>query len=487
MRAHTNLRSAFRFTMMMAAAAGVTFAASHANADTAGANGGPNSSTGTAALKFDMAQGLDTSIDTGFLGPKVAQVRAVVKIDPVKDGGPLYSIKMPKGAVVEASWAGDKKIVLKAANGSQTDGTVTVRHTLTPSLELKVSAFGLSAQFAFDADKLVNKLPGAQFAYDSKATQPFAPWGFTKVDTKLTAPDLADSVLFSETFGNLAEIVTGDTLDPERWDGEIGVRAATKPTFSYKTTKVMLTGSNAPITSSAGEAVLDAADGDFMEVMAQVEGQMDVAGTMDIQPFVSLTKVFGYSFSTSIGINAYSKAYTVPSQKVSYQASVVHIPLPNVHVPADGIDLGAVKPGGSAAKTVTIENSGEMAAVFTVKSDNPFVTVPGDSITIAPKGKYDLELKAAPQTAGAFVAEITIASNDPDSPEQTFKIGANGADVGAPGGSKDDALPASPAADSGCGCKTAGTTTSTGGWAGIGLLALGITVAARRRKNGNQA
>jgi MYXO-CTERM domain-containing protein len=488
MRAHTNLRSAFRFTMMMAAATGVTFAASQANADTAGANGGPNSSTGTAALSFDMAQGLDTSIDTGFLGPSVAQVRAVVKIDPVKDGGPLYSIKMPKGAVVEASWAGDKKIVLKAANGSSSDGTIVVRHTLTPSLELKVSAFGLTAQFGFDADKLINKIPGAKFAYDSKATQAFAPWGFTKVDTKLSAPDLTNSVLFSETFANLTEIVTGDTLDPNKWDGNIGVRAATKPTFSYKTTKVMLTGADAPITTLAGESVIDATDGDFMEVMAQVEGQMDVAGTMDIQPFVSMSKVFGYSFSTTIGINAFSKAYTVPSQKVSYQASVVHIPLPNVHVPGDGVDLGAVKAGGSATKTVTIENSGEMAAVMTFKSDNPFVSVPGGSITVAPKSKYDLQLKAAPQTGGAFIAEITVASNDPDSPSQTFKIGANGADVGGTTGSKDDGLPATAAsADSGCGCKTAGTTTSTGGWAGIGLLALGITVAARRRRNGSPA
>ena len=487
MRAHTTLRSAFRFTMMMAAATGVTFAASQAHADTAGANGGPNSSTGTAALTFDMAQGLDTSIDTGFLGPSVAQVRAVVKIDPVKDGGPLYSIKMPKGAVVEASWAGDKKIVLKPANGSQTDGTVVVRHTLTPSLELKVSAFGLTAQFGFDGDKLINKIPGAKFAYDSKATQQFAPWGFTKVDTKLSAPDLANSVLFDETFSNLTEIVTGDPLDPTQWDGNIGVRAATKPTFSYKTTKVMLTGADSPITTIAGESVLDVVDGDFMEVMAQVEGQMDVAGTMDIQPFVAMTKVFGYNFTTTIAINAYSKAYTVAPQKVSYQASVVHIPLPNVHAPAAGVDLGAVKAGGTATKTVTIENSGEMAAVMTFKSSDPQFTVPGDSITVAPKSKYDMQVKFAPSNAGSAMADISITSNDPDSPVQTFKIGANGADVGGPSGSKDDALPSAPTADSGCGCKTAGTTTSTGGWAGIGLLALGITVAARRRKNGKQA
>ena len=107
MRAHTNLRTAFRFTMMMVAATGVTFAASQAHADTAGAVGGTNSSTGSAALKFEMAQGLDTSIDTGFLGPAAAQVRAVVKIDPVKDGGPLYAVDMPKGAVmtIPALWS----------------------------------------------------------------------------------------------------------------------------------------------------------------------------------------------------------------------------------------------------------------------------------------------------------------------------------------------------------------------------------------------
>jgi MYXO-CTERM domain-containing protein len=468
--------------MMMAATTGITFAASQAHADTAGATGGTNSSTGSAALKFDMAQGLDTSIDTGFLGPNVAQIRALIKIDPVKDGGPLYSVKMPKGAVVEASWAGDKKITLKAANGSQTDGTVTVRHTLTPSLELKVAAFGLTASFNFDASKLVNKIPGAKFAYDSKATQAFAPWGFTAVDTKLSAPDLANSVLFSETFSNLAEIVTGDPLDPANWAGNIGVRAATKPTFSYKTTKVMLSGSNTPITAGSGEAVMDASDGDYMDVMAQVEGEMKVAGTMDIQPFVAMQKAFGYNFTTTVAINAYSKAYTVPTQKVAYQSTMVHIPLPNVHVPGDGIDLGAVKAGGSAKKTVTIENSGEMAATMSFKSADPFVSVPSGSITVAPKSKYELVLTASAPNAGALLTEITVLSNDPDSPEQKFKVGANGADVG--GKNEGSAsLPGSPSADAGCGCKTAGTTTGTGGWAGIGLLALGITVAARRRRN----
>lgn len=481
MRAYTNLTTAFRIGMMMAVASGVSFAATQAHADTAGAAGGANSSTGTAALKFESKGGLETSISTGYIGPSVAQVQASVKIDPVKDGGPLFTVDMPKGAVVSASWANDKKIVLKTANGSQTDGTVKVRHTLTPSLDLKVTVPVINqvVSLSFDATKYLNKAPGARFAFDSRATQAFAPWGFTTVDTKLNAPDLANAVLFSEPLTILDGI-----LDPEKWAGEFGIKATTKPTFTYKTTKVMLTGANAPITAVAGESVVDAIDGDFMETMAQVEGEMKVAGEMEIRPFLSISKALGYNFTTTIDIPAYTKAYTVAPSKVAFQSVIVHIPLPNVHAPKEGINLGDVKPGGSASKTVTIENSGEMAATLNFKSSDPQFSVPGGAITVAPKSKYELQVKFAAGNAGAASSDITIMSNDPDSPEQTFKIGANGADVGGNDGDEKADLPGSaPEADSGCGCKTAGTTTSTGGWAGIGLLALGIAVAARRRRN----
>ena len=53
----------------------------------------------------------------------------------------------------------------------------------------------------------MNKIPGAKFAYDSKQVQQFAPWGFTAVDTKLNAPDLANAVLFSMPFSSFPDIV----------------------------------------------------------------------------------------------------------------------------------------------------------------------------------------------------------------------------------------------------------------------------------------
>ncbi len=482
MRAHTTLRTAFRFGMMATVATGISFAATQAHAGDVGAPGA-NTSIGTANLKFESTKGIDTNLDTGFV-PKnsIIQARAVLKIDPVKDGGPLYTVAMPKGAVVEASWAGDKKIVLKATNGAQTDGTVKVRHTLTPTLTMRLAIpHVLTADFDFDATALLNKLEGSQFAYDSKATQTFAPWGFTPVDTRLNAPDLANATLFSKEFSDFPEVINGVV------EGTFGVRATTKPTFSYKTTKVMLSGTNAPLTSGASEVSMDAVDGDFMEVMAQVEGEMTVAGKVSVQPFISVTQVNGYNFKTTLAFDGVdldiSSPLTTPD-KVAFQSSIVHIPLPNVHAPSEGVDIGAVKPGGSATKTVSIENSGEKAAQLTFKSSDPQFEVPGGIITIEPKGKYEAQIKFASSNAGPVAADITIMSNDPDSPEQTFKMGANGADVGGKGGSGDPAdLPGAGGADSGCGCKTAGTTTSTGGWAGIGLFAIGALVIARRRRN----
>lgn len=477
MRAYTTLRTAF---FMAAVATSVSLASGVANADTSSGGSAPagNTSMGSAALKYEFSQGIDTSFDTGWLGPSTVQARAVVKIDPVKDGGPLYKIEMPKGANVEASWAGDKRITLKAQTGSQTDGLVTVRHTLTPSIEVKLDVFGLKAQFAFDAVKLVNKIPGSKFAYDSKQVQQFAPWGFTNVDTKLNAPDLANAVLFSMPFSSFPDIVANNA------EGTFGVRASTKPTFSYKTTKIMLTGADQPIANGAGEVSVPAIDGDFMEVMANVEGSMIVNGEMAIQPAVSLTKAFGYNFTTTIAVDAVKKAYTTKQQTIAFQSTLVHIPLPNVHVPSSGIDLGAVKAGGSAKKTVTIENTGEMAATMSFKSSDSAVSVPPSIVTIEPKGKYELQISASAANAGPAAAEITVSSNDPDSPEQKFKVGMNGADVGADGDEDSDAaLPKGGAdADSGCGCKTAGSTTSTGGYLGIGVMALGMAVLVRRRR-----
>jgi len=140
-----------------------------------------------------------------------------------------------------------------------------------------------------------------------------------------------------------------------------------------------------------------------------------------------------------------------------------------------------VKAGGSASKNVTIENSGEHDAVLAFKSSDPAFEVPGGTITVPAKGSYDLTVKFNSDNAGPASADITVLSTDADSPEQMFKIGANGADVG--NGEGDGDLPGKASDDSGCGCKTAGGTSTVPSWAGLGIAALGAVVFVRRRRN----
>lgn len=473
--------------MMAAAVGGVTFAAAEAHANdvdtgsSGSAAGGSYSSMGSAALRYEQAKGLPTSIRTDFkpislpFGIK-AQVNVGIKIDPVKNGGPLYIVDMPKGANIEANWGSDKKILLKAQTGSQTDGLVTVRHTLAPSVDLAITG-PVTLNFAYDATALVNKIPGAKFAYDSKAQQQFAPWGFAAVETKLNAPDLANAQLFSMDMDKLPDFVANNV------EGFFGVRASTKPTFAYKTTKIVMSGADGEISNANGELTTPAIDGDFMEIMASVEGEMTVKGSIGIQPFVHFDKIANFNLSTDLGIDVYNKDYTTPAEKVVYQTVMVHIPMPNVHVPTQGVNIGNVKTGGNASKTVEIENSGEKEAVMSFKSSDPAFSVPSGTITVPAKSKYDLVVKFSPDSANPASSEITVMSSDADSPEQMFKIGANGADVGGDDKDGSDLPGGKKSADDGCGCKAAGSGSSIPSYAGFGLLALGAVVLFRRRKS----
>jgi len=464
--------------MTMAALSGVTFAAAPAHAgDVETGSGDPNTSVGAAPLKYEHTNGLPTSIETGFKGPSFAQVNVGIKIEPVANGGPLFTVDMPKGALVQASWGADKKIVLKAVGGDRTDGLVTVRHTLAPTIDFKVAAGGINATFTYNATDLVNKIPGARFNYDSKAQSQFAPWGFAPVETKLNSPDVANATLFSMNMNVLPDLVSDNVT------GHFGIRATTKPTFSYKTTKIFLSGTDGEIKDNTSELSIDAVDGDFMELMTSVEGEMTVKGSISIHPFVHIDTIGSdLNIDTDLGLDVFSKDYTTPATKVNFQTALVHIPMPNVHVPKRGVDLGMVKVGGKATKSVEIENSGEKDAVMSFKSSNAAFSVPSETITVPAKSKYELTVKFSPDSAAADQAEITVASNDADSPEQMFKVGANGADVGQDE-DDDDSLPRGPAADSGCGCTTAGSSSPVPGWAGLGIAGLGAVVLFRRRRN----
>jgi MYXO-CTERM domain-containing protein len=227
-------------------------------------------------------------------------------------------------------------------------------------------------------------------------------------------------------------------------------------------------------------------DADFLDLLADVEGVIKVAGELTAAPYVKINKIGGFNvpggltLDLSDPLSAPKQAYSAaPPVTVKFPSVKVHIPLPNVKVPTKSLDLGAVEIGQRAESQATITNTGEMGAKLTFESSDPQFTVTGAALPVA-KTNYVLPVKFSPTKEGPQTATITMRSNDPDSPVQTFTVQGTGSAVPVPP-AQTTAAPAveGSSTESGCGCRTAPVGSSYGGLAGLALA--GLLVARRRR------
>ena len=427
--------------------------------------------TGTAALSGSIQTKLATEIDSGWMDKGKIKVRTRFTIDPMK-GEPLLSVDMPNGAVVEASWPEKGSITLKPVTAQGAQGTMNVHYTLTPSLE--ASIYGLNV--AYNANDLVNKIPGSAFNYDAKTTGALAPWGFQGGLAESAMPALDQSTIFSLPFSELG-------VDSGLVEGTLSVQAAAKPTFKYTTKSVQFDSSEA-VTTPEGVTKIPAGDADALDVMANISGELALDGDLDIRPVVKIDTVDGFP---TFGLVKYSFSAVRKSfgggapTPVSFQRAMIHIPLPNVKVPSTPVGLGT----GSARKTISIDSTGEMGAILRFESSDPQFSVPSGEVRVSSKSKYELEVAFNPSSSAPATATITVHSNDPDSPEQTFKVGGNGASLGDESSDPSGGHGGNEALGSD-GCSVSGAlgadrSKATVGVIGVALLALGVGVSRRRR------
>jgi MYXO-CTERM domain-containing protein len=388
------------------------------------------------------------------------------------------------------------RLKLVAKEGSSNDGTIDVRHTIAPVVSLNIDlnkmnpSIGFTQTFTWDATDLINGNLGQPLNYDSQGSANFLPWGWTPTSVSPAAPALANSKLFGFKMAQISKSV-GDIID-----GSIDLYLTNKSTFTYKTTKIGVAGAdngNTVISAAGGEVGYKVGDPDYLDVTTSVEGTVVVNGTLSLQPGISIAQVFfGGSWkpvNSTFTYEVFDYDYTTNPLPVSFPNQIVHIPLPNAKVPGTGQDVGSAKAGKSVKQTVKIQNTGELETETEFTSSDAQFGVPSGKIRIPAKSTYDLEVTFTPKADGPASAEITMNSDDPDSPVQTFKVGGNGAiaggsSSGASGGSG-STNNIEPASDSGCGCRVAGTSTEGSGgarWALFGLGALGAALAFRRRK-----
>jgi len=466
----------------LASLIGATGTLGAASAHAAAGDGGCDAvsltcAVGTAALKAEIKTQLPTVIDSGYMEKGPFKIRTRFTIDPV-GSDPLLTVDMPKGAMVSASWSEKGFITVRPVVEQGTKGTMDVHYTLTPSLEANVYGVGVN----YNATQLVNKIPGAKFNYDKEASMPILPWGFEAAALPVPAPALDQSTIFSLPLTSIG-VGTGTA------EGTLAIQAAAKPTFTYVTKEVRL--DSGSVTSADGSVKLAIGDADFINISASIAGELSLGGTLDIRPVVKVDSVAGIP---TFGLTKYSfSAVSKPigggaPTAVSFDNTDIHIPLPNVKVPSATLNMGTVKAGATNEKTVTIDSTGEMAGKLTFTSSDPQFTVPSGDVRVDSKSKHELKVVFKPSSDGAASATITVRSNDPDSPEQTFRVAANGASLDPKGEGEDESGPRqggvkdleAPPDEGGCSIGTVGGRSTTG-YAGL-ALGLGLAVFARRRR-----
>lgn len=441
------------------AALGASSSRAHAACDAATST----CSTGSAALRGQLTSRIGTAIDSGWQGKGRVKTRTQFTIDPVA-GDPLVKIDLPaSGALVEATWSEAGFVVLRPVASQEQTGSVAVHYTLTP--DLTASIFGFDVHY--DANQLLNKMKGASFNYDARGAVGIAPWGFAGGEVRPVAPPMSQSTLFSMPFSDLGvpANVAGGTLS---------IQAVAEPIFTYRTREVRL--DSGAIASPDGSTRVPVTDADGLDVQTAVTGDVFLAGTLKVQPTAQATSVAGVGVPSGLLKLDFDLA-TVDiggsTTPVAFETATIRIPLPNVKVPDRALGFGDVAGGSKTEKTITIKNTGELGAQLTFESSDPQFVVSKDTVKITAKGSYELPISFQAISGAPASATITVRSNDPDSPVQTFKVGGNGADIGL------EDLDSS-ASEGGC----SASPRPSSGLGGLVLLGIGAAIGLVRRRRG---
>jgi hypothetical protein len=463
--------------------------AANARAADASPNCDPNSlqcvvSTPKGPFHYESKDRLFTDIDTGSHGEKGVSVRARFSIDPVGDQ-PTMVLDMTTGPQIVASWSEPGSLTLRPITAPQSNGTLKIHYTLTPSLEASFFGLGIS----YDASQLISRIPGGSFHYDVTGSAKIVPWGFAPTSLTMPAPALDDSQIYAIGLDQLG-------VPPDITEGTLAVNATTKPTFVYKTSEVRVDAGR--VSTADGSAKIPVVDADAMDVTAVVTGDLTFTGSLDVRPTVHLDSIDGFpTFGLiKIGFTVASKSYEGTAPKgIGWNATQFHIPLPNIKVPDRPVDMGSAASGQGTEQTVTIASTGELGGKLTFTSSDPQFTVPSGTIDVASKSQYDLKIAFKSAGGGAASADITVKSNDPVAPVQSFHVAANGAPLdpkdpnstsgktGEPNG------PGEPQNQETSGCNASGGATDNGGVSAIGLMGLAIVLSGvgRRRSHARRS
>jgi MYXO-CTERM domain-containing protein len=421
----------------------------------------------TAPIRFDHTDALpiEFQFDTGWV-PANSPLQVHVWA-----GLYAHTRVSVKGAL-ETSWP--ESLTLETP-GDKNGGGLAFRYGMETGAEAKLDVEVLGQKYTWTGD--IPYIPQIDFQVD--AQESFDAWAFDpgKTVSAKTAPQKVANV-------GLGSIIGGSIPGI---DGGFELDVAVELAVTYTTVRMVLqTTAGLPVSGgdilyADGKSSAFYGGGSNIEFDVHPEGTLDYDGVLHLIPAFYI-KLLGKSWN--IPIADIPIGFPITKVDVPFDAQRVRVPLPDLVVPEDALEFGAVEIGQAKFLDYPLFNAGEAGAIVALTSSAPVIfEAATDDLTIEANDATDSTIRFAPMQPGEFTATIYAVSNDPSDPVQTFLVHGTAYDGSAQASVEDAPIPPSdpPGDTGGCACRAAGDApTST---APLALAsALGLAAAARRRK-----
>ncbi len=447
-----------------------------------------------AVVGFDWSQSFGGNFEVG--------IGAGLKLVP-KDPDAFFSVDMGGGdkpPQIQAAWGPDKIIKLSFLDSAAANASFTARYGLAVQVRLHGKALGANFDKTWDVTDKLTGLGNTDFKFDASNSIPFKPWGTaTPVEMVVAGGSVDTTSLFQVT---LEDIGIDQSCGAYKCaTGKLGMYISTEGTvFRYRTVAAKLNGTSVDASKDM-PLPTQPEYGDELAVKAILTGGVTIDGDLFAKPYIQLTSLYGYGpggtrnnnggigwpLSYAADTLSIHQEFVLPldatkSISFDYPETTILIPIPNVKLAKEALTMS-----GKSGR-LGIRNTGKKAARVSFQTTSAGFSVPGGDQEIDPGGSYDLQISYS--GAEAATGEVTILSNDPDSPVMVLKVGANGAPVGDPDGNNGDGRPqggkgapglGDTADESGCGCTTVGGAGQTTGFAALLGSALAAMAVLRRK------
>jgi MYXO-CTERM domain-containing protein len=232
-----------------------------------------------------------------------------------------------------------------------------------------------------------------------------------------------------------------------------------------------------PIMSADDTSAVDYLGGPSVELDVHPEGTVDYNGVLHLIP-AFYVELLGNTWQIPIADIPIS--FPITETEWIFDRQRVHVPLPDLVLSKEVIDFGEIEVGQKSLVPFQVFNAGEAVLAVEMESSDPesFPLYEVEPFEVESYDTVDAAVRFIPQRAGEFKATISVASNDPSDPVQTFQLRgvAFGGDPGLP-------PPAGPevSEDGGCACRAAGSKQAGGEMGAAAAIAIMALLTARRR------